>query len=223
MSAKPEAPPKAQTEKQLRRRARILSIAREMIEEFGYEGVRVRALADRSAVSPKTLYDEFGSKDALLGKAIEERARTQFQAFESHTDKTGIDRLFDLVDIQAAAVLEMPNLARSVAPIYLSDPTAFNLEDLYWRFHRTAITEIADKGDLMETADSDFLIRLLNVELTANLIFWANDEIPSRHLSDFAHLKVCSIMGPVTLGGTKEAIEFHQRELYDRLRNWTYR
>lgn len=46
-----------------------------MIAEKGYSGVTMRELAEKSGVAYKSLYDLYGSKDNLLGKAIEERLR----------------------------------------------------------------------------------------------------------------------------------------------------
>ena len=117
------------SERQIMRRATILSRAREIIEERGYDGVTMRDLADRSGVALKTLYDIYGSKDELLAKAIEERARLVFEGLDRATGKTGFDRLMMIIERQWRGALEVPNLTRSVAPILSAQPGAFTLAE----------------------------------------------------------------------------------------------
>ena len=56
--------------RQMQRRAEILKAVREAIKNHGYHGMTMRALADQAGVSPKTLYNIYGSKDALLLAAV---------------------------------------------------------------------------------------------------------------------------------------------------------
>jgi AcrR family transcriptional regulator len=60
------------SERQLEREENILSAAREALAEKGYDGVTMNALADKAGVVKKTLYNLYGSKDALLLAAISE-------------------------------------------------------------------------------------------------------------------------------------------------------
>src|SRR4051794_9182134 len=53
-------------EHKLERRRNIQKAARALIEERGYEGLTMRDLAERARVSVPTLYNLFGSKDAIL-------------------------------------------------------------------------------------------------------------------------------------------------------------
>ena len=57
---------KTMTERQIRRREDILTAARKLITELGYDGVTMRQLAKESGVAPKTLYHQFQNKEKLL-------------------------------------------------------------------------------------------------------------------------------------------------------------
>src|SRR5947209_19459743 len=48
------------------RRERILRAARKLVAARGYDGLTMRELADAARVSVPTLYNLFGSKDAIL-------------------------------------------------------------------------------------------------------------------------------------------------------------
>ncbi len=58
--------------RQLERHAGILAVAREELAAKGYDGVTMNGLADKAGVVKKTLYNLYGSKDALLLAAIVE-------------------------------------------------------------------------------------------------------------------------------------------------------
>jgi AcrR family transcriptional regulator len=53
------------------RRLRILVEAQKIVEESGVEGFTIRALSARADVSPRTLYNLFGSKEDIIAAAIE--------------------------------------------------------------------------------------------------------------------------------------------------------
>src|SRR5438105_2871277 len=48
------------------RRTRIMAAARKLVAERGYDGLTMRDLARAARVSVPTLYNLFGSKDAIL-------------------------------------------------------------------------------------------------------------------------------------------------------------
>jgi AcrR family transcriptional regulator len=57
---------------QRRRRAHILTVAREELTKRGYDRVTMDGLAAQAGVTRKTLYNQYGSKDELLFAAISE-------------------------------------------------------------------------------------------------------------------------------------------------------
>jgi AcrR family transcriptional regulator len=66
------------TSRQQGRRHRILSAARQMLTEAGYEGTVMSKVAERTDVSPTTLYNLYNTKDELLLEAL---ANTMAGAF----------------------------------------------------------------------------------------------------------------------------------------------
>src|SRR5262245_39106061 len=56
------------------RRGRILGAARRLVAERGYDGLTMRDLARAARVSVPTLYNLFGSKDAILMSELEAEA-----------------------------------------------------------------------------------------------------------------------------------------------------
>lgn len=207
------------TERQLRRRSNILSVARDLIAEKGYAGVTMRELAEKSGVAYKSLYDLYGSKDNLLGKAVEERLRLVFETIERNTSgKTGFDRLMEIIAQSAVAVLEIPNLARALEPILFPNPGKFSIEELWQRFHRQTILDIQRQGDLMDGTDIDFILRDLILDSGSTRLYWANGVIPDEMLQDAQQYSACKTLLPVLTGATAERARALILELHGRLK-----
>src|SRR5215470_2301770 len=70
--ARAAAPPPKLVASQLRRMRRIVDAAVELAESGGFEGVRLRDVAERSNVALGTLYKYFRSKEDILLFAFDE-------------------------------------------------------------------------------------------------------------------------------------------------------
>ena len=79
------------TDRQKKRRADILTAARELIVEHGYDGVTMRELAARSDVALKTLYQQYENKENLLSRAVEELHSNTYAEIMKVTKDTGLE------------------------------------------------------------------------------------------------------------------------------------
>ncbi|MDA0339164.1 MAG: helix-turn-helix domain containing protein, partial [Proteobacteria bacterium] len=109
---------KVLTERQIRRREDILSAARQLISERGYDGVTMRDLANASCVSLKTLYHQYYNKENLLLTAVEERFRHVYQAINDADITRGIERLFYIIDQVGTSTTKDEAYARALVPMF---------------------------------------------------------------------------------------------------------
>src|SRR5438552_16825170 len=83
----------------------LVGATSELTYEYGITGTGVDAIAARSGVTKRTLYQHFGSKDRLVAEALKDRNRRALLALETNarrrSEETGelaILALFDVVE-----------------------------------------------------------------------------------------------------------------------------
>ena len=184
------------TERQLRRRSNILSVARQLIAEKGYSGVTMRELAEKSGVAYKSLYDLYGSKDNLLGITL--GLKRHFRATSAYT-------------------LEIPNLARALEPILAGDPAKFSIGENMQKFHREALMDIKRQGDLIESANIDYLLHDVMLASGAVRLYWANDVIADEDLAKAQKYSAAKAVFPFLAGASRDRASRLIQELHPQL------
>ena len=144
-------------------RERLLAAAREIVEEDGYAGASVMAIAERAGVAAGTLYRHFSSKEELfveLFRAVCDREVEAMRRAAESVDGSHVDRLETVLSTFAARALRRPRLAWALIaePV---DPLV-DAERLAYRERYRSLTAAAlrDGIDLGEIPDQ-------NIELTA--------------------------------------------------------
>jgi AcrR family transcriptional regulator len=95
-------------------RERLLAAGRELIEEGGYAGAPVVAIAERAGVAAGTLYRHFPSKAELFLEVFRAVCRGEERAMAAAADEAGpkaVDRLEAVLTTFARRALRNPRLA----------------------------------------------------------------------------------------------------------------
>jgi AcrR family transcriptional regulator len=97
-------------------RERLLSAARQLIEEGGYGGASVLAIADRAGVAAGTLYRHFASKEELFVEVFRSVCGREERAMRAAADRlpetaTAQERLQTVLATFARRALRNPRLA----------------------------------------------------------------------------------------------------------------
>ena len=200
------------TERQIRRRENILSAARKLISEKGYEGVTMRDLARESGVAPKTLYHQFENKEKLLRTAVEERFRYIYQMIDEAQFANGVDRLFHIIDSVAEMTRENAAYAKALAPIFSADEhNTFSL--IRMRTYQRAIEQIAAEGDFQAWVDVDVLVLLIQRQM--NPIYQSSWMSGSRGklAANMAKLDICLTLAALSQGYTHKEVVKRAKKL----------
>ena len=203
------------TERQLRRRERILSAARELIARQGYDGVKMRDLAKAADVAPKTLYHQFESKENLLRTAVEERYRRTYRAIDEADIERGIDRLFFIVETVATTTRKNLAYARALAPM-LSSSTSF--AEIRRRSYRKAIDQIAAEGEFLDWVDVGLLTAIIYRQVNPLYLTWFFSKEAQPHRASVAKLDMSLILRSVTTGYTQGRVTETIFEMQENLK-----
>ncbi len=194
---------RALTERQYRRREKILATARDLITRHGYEGVTVRELAEKANVTPKTLYHQFGNKENLLQVAVEERFRHTYQAISDHKMKKGIDKLFYIIDSVAASAKKNQAYAQALTPLTATQ-TIDPFLAIRLNTYRGALQQIQDDGDFEKLVDIGLLTHVIyrNVNPLYPTWYGAAKVKPA----DFSKFNASLVLSSLTTGYTNQQV-----------------
>lgn len=202
-------------ESQLKRRENVLAVARALLSERGYEGLTIRALADASGVSFKTLYHYFGDKNALLREAIEAQYVELYARINAEERHTGFDRFMFIADTLMGAV--MSNTAYAKELIRLRDLYSVGYEAVRLETYRHAFEEVLAQRELQGWVNIEFVTRFLIRQLAVPMLLWASGRLADEALQPYFKLTVCSFLEGLTEGRTHERVVEMKRRLHVEL------
>jgi AcrR family transcriptional regulator len=131
-----EATRRRLTERQAEMVAELVRAASDEVDEVGYDGVTVRAVARRAGVAPATAYHYFSSKDHLLAEILWRHV----QSLEPVADdgRATTERLEEAVRGLVVFAVESPARAEAcTAALLASNPDVKHLRDrIGARIHR---------------------------------------------------------------------------------------
>jgi AcrR family transcriptional regulator len=208
---------KGLTERQLKRRERILAAARKLITDRGYDGLTMRDLAAESGVAPKTLYHQFHSKENLLRLAVEERYRYLYQIIDDEQIEHGIDRLFFIIDTVASTTENNLAYAKALRPLLTSE-TSSTFAAIRMNTYRKAIDQIEAEGEVVDWIDVDILAAVVYRQVNPIYLAPWYKETPWATVARIAKLDICLILAAVTTGYTQTTAEKTIRDLQKQLK-----
>ena len=203
------------TEQKLERRERILEAARQLIAEHGYDGLTMRDLASHCRVSVPTLYNQFGSKGALLTYAVE--AHFGGLLSRAHTQRAhGVRRLVGVVDVCTEEMLRIPRYYRSLMSAFLGTAETVPLQATLARELSTAIgetlAEMQQREQLEAWASPAVLARQITAACIASCIVWSLGGLDDRSLrAAMVHAATAMTLGAAS-GSTRGALEREVRK-----------
>lgn len=205
---------KALTERQYRRREKILATARDLITRHGYDGVTMRDLAEKSNVTPKTLYHQFGNKEKLLRTAVEERFRHTYQAIDDHVCKTGIEKLIFIIDSVALSTRKNQAYAQALGPLTQAQSRDPFLS-IRLSTYRNALMQIESEGEFTPGVDVGLLTHVIYRNVHPLLPSWygATRVKPET----FSKYNVSLVLSSITTGHTHQQVTRLQKSMQKEL------
>jgi AcrR family transcriptional regulator len=180
--------PKSLTPRQEERRHRILAAARQMVADYGYEGMVMSQVADRAEVSPTTLYNLYNTKDELLLEALRELLVISYQRVGEMSDVgPGWKYLLNLMEYGATLRAAEPAYAEAITDALLRAVQGDALTELLLHSVRQdflhSLTKMAERGELRKEVD----VEQMSTMLLGN--YWSTFLLINKGLEEISRMR----------------------------------
>ena len=200
------------TPRRVERRRQILDAVREAIVREGIDDLRIRALAEHCGVAVATLYNQFGSRDALIAAALEQDFRGRFEPLSVRTrDLPPADKYVRRIALAARDIYKMREYTAAVLSFYFRptvDPVLrAAVHDFIAADFRGIVDSIAGAGDLLEWVDRDAFAQDIVPQLYAITMMWSQGHIEEPELEHHLMRTGAFAFSGISRGDTREAFE----------------
>lgn len=197
----------------LARRSRIIDVTRELIAELGIEAITMRDLAQRCSVAVATLYNQFGSREAIIAEALRGDFEGRYQPLSQRT--SGLDAAGKVRERIGDAVRGMTGslrgYTRSVMFFYFHHKPDSQLRSAIHDFvvsdFLSIVREIESLGDLQPWVRPEVFSDDLITQLYSLVMKWSQGHISDRRLRPRLMQAAAASFCGITRGTTREAFE----------------
>jgi AcrR family transcriptional regulator len=197
------------------RRARIIGAARALVTKHGYDGLTMRDLAAAARVSVPTLYNLFGSKDAIL---VAELGRTAV-VIASRIEQQGSFFARGMAAFEAGMDLieEQPAFFRAVMHMFLTSPESVDMrrrsEEGYIAIMASNLRAAKQAGQLADWAEPEVVARHMYGLYISCFLAWAADELDMASFRTAAMSGICHLLIGATRGPFAAEVEASLKRL----------
>ena len=207
----------ALTPRQEGRRRRILSVARDMLTEYGYEGTVMSKVAERAEVSPTTLYNLYNTKDELLLEALRELTLEAAHKTAAEVDGAGYEFILRHLHHSAVQSNEGQAFAEAIAQTVFrakpGDPlVALLLKGLSENI-LISLTAMQKRKELQADVSLDELAKTLAGAFWSPFLLWTKEIITLADIERYLLRNFLSILITASRGNARKELQSR----YDRL------
>jgi AcrR family transcriptional regulator len=202
------------------RKARILAAARKLTATHGYDGLTMRELADAARVSVPTLYNLFGSKDAILVAELEASAlRLASQLPPVGTGTSFFARGMASFEAGMHLIEVEPAFYRAVMHMFLTSTSPQThemrrrVEDGYIAVMESNLRAARAAGQLADWAEPAVVARHMFTSYMATFLGWSMGELDWPTFRAASLSGICHILAGVARGPFAADVEARLREL----------
>jgi AcrR family transcriptional regulator len=203
-------------ENKAERRGRILAAARKLVATRGYEGLTMRDLARAARVSVPTLYNLFGSKDAILVAELEASAMRMAAALPP-ADAGFFARGAAAFEAGMRMIEEAPEFHRAVMQMFLTSPETAPMrrraEEAYIAIMAGNLEAAKRAGQLADWAQPAIAARHMFALYMSCFLAWGMGELDLPSFRAAALSGICHLLIGVARGPFAFEVEARLREL----------
>jgi len=198
------------------RRERIVKAAKKLVGERGYDGLTMRDLADAARVSVPTLYNLFGSKDAILVAELQSLA-TSIAASLPRTGDSFFARGMAAFEAGMRFVEEEPAFFRAIMQMFLTSPETTPMrrltEDAFIAIMTANLDAAKRAGQLADWARPPIVARHMFAQYMAAFLAWGVGDLDIASFRTAALSGLCHLLAGVARGPFAAEVEARIREI----------
>ena len=202
------------------RRERILAAAKRLVGERGYDGLTMRDLARASKVSVPTLYNLFGSKDAILLAELQAISGTIMGAMP-RTGDSFFERGMVAFDAGVRMIEESPAFFRAVIQMFMTSPATDEVrrrtEQGFIAIMEANLAAAKAAGQLADWAEPQVVARHMWSLHMAAFLGWGLGQIDLPMFRAAMLSGVCHLLAGVARGPFAEDVEARIRSIRGQL------
>jgi AcrR family transcriptional regulator len=188
------------------RRDQILSSTREMVAEYGYEGMVMSQVAKRANVSPTTLYNLYNTKDLLIMASLRELLGNNAKMIAQSSGGPGLRYLYKSIENGSQMARDNPAYADAIVVALQrasgGDPLVRALLEIGSKDMRVSLDAMAKENQLASAVNTAELGRSLTGVYWSSFILWNKGLLELRELDHALKLNFLSVMVASTVGET---------------------
>ncbi len=164
-------------------RSRVLSAARDLFDEVGYEGATIRLVAQSAGVSIGSVFTTFSSKADILSQVMQERVERLVGEVEAMPAAgCAVDRIKAILAAYYRYEMQRPklflaHLVTAFTPDQEAGVIPFGGSERAVTAARAALAEGIRNGEINPSADIDLLIDMLRALYAWNYHLAARDAV----------------------------------------------
>ncbi len=202
--------PKSLTARQIERRKAVLRAVRDHLEEYGFDALTIRDVAQAARVSPSTLYEIYGSKESLIWTAVTENLRDL--AIEEEHYEPGLERFVRRLESIASIFEVTPKTAEALSRLFFeggrNSPANLVFLDNAIEARKASLQEMLEARQLKKDFDIDFYSRALVSVTWGTALFWLKGLItPGGFRTELIRSSLSMILTGVTAKSRSRARE----------------
>lgn len=198
------------------RRARILAAARKLVVRRGYDGLTMRELARAARVSVPTLYNLFGSKDAILVAELEAIAARMAAALPPIADGF-FARGAAMFEMGMRVIEDAPEFFRAAMRMFMTSPETAPMrrraEEGYIAIMAANLEAARRAGQLADWAEPVIVARHMFALYMSCFLAWGVGELDLPSFRAAALSGICHLLIGVARGPFALEVEARIREL----------
>ncbi len=205
----PLARGKYQSEKLVARQNRILSTARDLIARSGYEGLKMRALAEEAGVAKKTLYNQYSGKDDIVLAAT-------MELLVGIRDKIkdtpgGVPMILERQKVTCDQVVNAPEYAKAMIRALSSVGEGHGLVEVLIVRGQKVLTEDLRLAIELDQVRSDIQVALMANTINSHtwglLLLWSKGNIKTSQLQGQLRFMDVSLLANITKGQLQKSLQ----------------